>query len=231
MGEQRLTARSSCSRSCMVFWHKAGIDHDGLAAAAAAPAGKPRCRGRKYRRARPSRSCRPSRPGRGCIGRRKADAAEFVVGRRQRAPLRGRRQRRRRAPRAVRSGPRSARASRPGAATARPRDRRTAPPSTSVKTPKPAALRRCADAAVISARGRSAGRARPCDGTAARSAATSSRAAATAWSRESAAATAAACTQNGGWYLTSTISAQATTMAPAIMMMKIAGPSPVSMKA
>ena len=41
----------------------------------------------------------------------------------------------------------------------------------------------------------------------------------------------AACSQNGGWYLTSTISAAATTMAPASMMMKIAGPSPESMKA
>ncbi len=39
----------------------------------------------------------------------------------------------------------------------------------------------------------------------------------------SAAATDAACTQNGGWYLTSTISAQPTTMAPAIMMMKTPG--------
>src|SRR3569623_1059685 len=41
----------------------------------------------------------------------------------------------------------------------------------------------------------------------------------------------AACSQYGGWYLTSTISAHATTMPPASMMMKIAGPSPVSMKA
>src|ERR1700754_964682 len=41
----------------------------------------------------------------------------------------------------------------------------------------------------------------------------------------------AACSQNGGWYFISTISAQATTMAPAIMMMNTAGPSPESMKA
>src|SRR5260221_8153873 len=40
-----------------------------------------------------------------------------------------------------------------------------------------------------------------------------------------------ACSQNGGWYFTSTIRAQATTMAPAIMMMKTAGPSPASIKA
>src|SRR5262245_55978147 len=41
----------------------------------------------------------------------------------------------------------------------------------------------------------------------------------------------AAWSQSGGWYLTSTISAAPTTIAPAIMMMKIAGPSPESMKA
>ena len=40
-----------------------------------------------------------------------------------------------------------------------------------------------------------------------------------------------ACSQYGGWYLTSTTSAQPTTIAPASMMMKIAGPSPESMKA
>src|ERR1700752_2771187 len=40
-----------------------------------------------------------------------------------------------------------------------------------------------------------------------------------------------ACSQNGGWYLISTISAAPTTIAPAIMIMKIAGPSPESMNA
>ena len=40
-----------------------------------------------------------------------------------------------------------------------------------------------------------------------------------------------ACTQNGGWYFTSTISALPTTIAPANRMMNTAGPSPASMKA
>ncbi len=92
------------------------------------------------------------------VGRREADAAEFVLGRGQRIPWldAGSVAGARRQP--LGRAPRSARASRHGAATARPRGRRRATTITSVMTAKPVTAGRADETPVISARGRSAGR-------------------------------------------------------------------------